>query len=560
MVFFLLRRKARSVLNSLLRQSPWERARNAAFLLVGLLLIIGLYAAFWRLLRYLDAVPVIGTLLIWKLTALALLTTFSMVALSSLVTSLTTLFYAYDLPFLMKAPVSLRTVFVDKSAEATFYASWMIAATLLPYLVALAQVKHLGVLFLFAFAGVVFPFLALASSVGMAFTLALMRLFPSPRTRDMIWILSSFSVAMLYVLLRISQPERLVRPDMLELVAQYLSYLQAPTAPALPSWWLTRALWGCAHARWDVFWTYAALLYGVCAATYGALVYAAGRVYADGYSGAQEGRRSGRDQKIEETWETRWARGLRLPLESAALFRKERLCFFRDVKHWSQILLVAALVCVYLFSIDRLPLDSPDIKSLVSFLNLAVAGFVLSSLGLRFTFPSISLEGRSFWVLRASPLRVETMMRQKYLFTLAPSLLVGVVLILVSNRLLHADRFISSLSLASISVMALALTSMGVGFGALFPKMNVPNIHQVESSAGGFVYMAACLAFVVATVAIEAWPVQMYFQNKFGKPDAWDWTGVSMCLAGYAVVNAVAFTVPWVLGRRNLESHEERNP
>ena len=40
----------------------------------------------------------IGELLLWKLAAIALMTTFGMVVISSLITSLTTLFYAFDLP------------------------------------------------------------------------------------------------------------------------------------------------------------------------------------------------------------------------------------------------------------------------------------------------------------------------------------------------------------------------------------------------------------------------------------------------------------------------------
>ena len=46
-----------------------------------------------------------------------------------------------------------------------------------------------------------------------------MYLFPSSKTRDVVWVLSSLSMALVYVLVRFSQPERLIRPDMLKLVA-----------------------------------------------------------------------------------------------------------------------------------------------------------------------------------------------------------------------------------------------------------------------------------------------------------------------------------------------------
>ncbi|TPW19325.1 MAG: hypothetical protein FD126_2797, partial [Elusimicrobia bacterium] len=214
------------------------------------------------------------------------------------------------------------------------------------------------------------------------------------------------------------------------------------------------------------------------------------------------------------------------------------------------------LVMVYLLSIQRLPLDTPPIKSLVCFLNIGVAGFVLASLGLRFTFPAVSLEGRSWWFVRSAPLDCGQVMRQKLLFTLPPTLLVGTALVVVSNHMLEADRFTSWLTVATIGLTAFTLSVMGVGFGSLFPRFNVENIHQVESSAGGFVYMACAIGTVGLTLAAEAWPVKMHFDGTLGRPDAWDWRAAAVSAAMVAVVHGAACSVPWVLGRRNLEAHE----
>ncbi|MFA5139405.1 MAG: hypothetical protein WC728_09245 [Elusimicrobiota bacterium] len=543
----------RSGLNRIRTQTPWEWARNGAFILVGLWMLSGLHYGFWRLLSYLDGVELIGGLLIWKLTAMTLLTTFSMVALSSLIIALTTLFYSSDLKFLLRSPVGIRTAFADKALEAVFFSSWMIVLVVLPYMTALAQVKGWGPGFHAVFLLLMVPFMVLACSLGIAFTLVLLYLFPSSRTRDVLWILSSLSVALLYMLLRFSEPERLIRPDALRLVAEYLEYLQAPTAPYAPSWWLTQAVSSYAHGRWALFWREAGLLCLCALGSCAALLALAGVTYAKGYSGAQESRRQRRPIDIPPGLEHRLAAGSPV---LASLYWKERKTFFRDVKHWSQIVLVAALCGVYLFSIHRLPLDTPDLKSLVCFINIGIAGFVLSSLGLRFTFPSISLEGRSFWVVRSAPLGLETLMLEKFLFSLVPMLLLATLLIAASNHLLRADRFISWLSIGTIWLLTWTLCGMGVGFGAVFPRFKVENIHQVESSAGGFAYMACALALVAVTVAAEAWPVKMHFQARFGRADAWDWDWVAACAASLVLVNAAGFILPWMLGRRCLQRYE----
>ncbi len=549
MLGLLLRRRAAALRNTVRGYTPYEAVRNAAFGLAGLSLLFGLHVGFMRLLGYLVTVPLLGPLLIWKLTAMTLLTTFMMVGISSLLTSLTTLYYSYDLKFLMNAPLSMRTIFVEKSLESLFYASWMIGLVLVPYVAALVRVSGYGPGFFAAFVGLSVPFLALGASIGIAFTLLLLYLFPSSRTRDAVWVLSSLSLTVVYGLARFAEPERLIRPDALRVVSEYLNYLQAPTAPYLPSWWLTRALRSYAAGRLTDFWAMAAALSAAFAAVYAALVWASGRVYFAGYSGAQEGSLRRRAVVVEELAERRLG-------AIAPLFWKDRIAFFRDVKHWSQILLVMGLIFVYLYSIRRLPLDSPDLRSMVSFMNVATAGFVLAALGLRFTYPAISLEGRSWWVLKAAPLGLGDVMRQKFLFSALPMTALALVLGLTTNRILDADRFTSWLSIASLLVIAWALCAMGVGFGALFPMFNVENIHQVESSLGGFVYMAVSLGYIGATVTILSWPMHMHFQERFGKAGAWDWTAAAASLGLWLALNAAAFMAPWRLGRRALERYE----
>lgn len=552
MLGLLLRRRARSAYNRVAGLTRGEWLKGAAFWSAGLGLLYGLHYGFYRLLSYLLTVELIGALLLWKLSAMLLLMTLSMVTVSSLLTSLSTLYYSYDLRFLMKAPLSRQTVFLDKSLESAFFASWMIGLVLVPFVLALMRVMGLGPEVLGAFALTLPPFLLLAASFGLGFTLLLLWLFPSSRTRDVVWVLSSLSLTLMYGLVRFAEPERLIRPDALRVVAEYLRFLQAPTAPYLPSWWMARALRASAEGRWASWGLDAALLWATAAAVYAGLVALAGRVYFDGYSGAQEGALRKRVHAFRALPE----RLLLGPGPSAALLWKERTAFLRDVKHWSQMLLIAGLVFVYLFSIRRLPLDSADLRSLVSFLNVGTAGFVIAALGLRFTFPSVSLEGRSWWVLRSAPIDVQGIMRQKFLFSAVPTLLVALVLGVMTNRILDADPFTARLSLAALLVVALAVCAMGVGFGARFPRFSVENIHQIESSLGGFVYMAASLFYIGATLAVLSWPMQMHFQERFGRA-AWDWRVAAFAGAAWLALNIAAFAVPWTLGRRALELHEE---
>ena len=83
------------------------------------------------------------------------------------------------------------------------------------------------------------------------------------------------------------------------------------------------------------------------------------------------------------------------------LVLKELRVFFRDSTQWSQLILLAVLVVVYVVNIKFLPLTGDGVTffivNVIPFLNLALAGFVLASIAARFLFPAVSLEGRTWW-------------------------------------------------------------------------------------------------------------------------------------------------------------------
>jgi len=94
---------------------------------------------------------------------------------------------------------------------------------------------------------------------------------------------------------------------------------------------------------------------------------------------------------------------------------KDFKTFFRDNTQWSQLLLIAALVVVYLYNYSALPLTGPGcatfyLQNLISFLNTGLAGFVLAAIGARFVFPAVSAESSSFWIMQTSPLTLRRLL------------------------------------------------------------------------------------------------------------------------------------------------------
>jgi ABC-2 type transport system permease protein len=241
---------------------------------------------------------------------------------------------------------------------------------------------------------------------------------------------------------------------------------------------------------------------------------------------------------------------------------KDLRLFFRDNTQWSQLILLAVLLLVYLFNIKSLPLHSGErvpfrLISMVSFLNLGLAGFVLAAVAARFVFPGISLEGRQMWLLRSSPLDPRSLLWSKYWIGTLPLLLLAVIITVFTNWLLHATGFMMAVALATIVLYTLAASAMAVSFGAIYPQFGTENAAQIPTSFGGLVYMMTSLSLLAAIIVIEASPVMTYLRiDRYGGQlgDAIP----ELVLAGVLVLGicVTATIVPLRLALRRIETME----
>src|SRR5207244_11005841 len=129
-----------------------------------------------------------------------------------------------------------------------------------------------------------------------------------------------------------------------------------------------------------------------------------------------------------------------LPVAKREFVLKDIKLFFRDTTQWSQLILLAVLVVVYLFNIQALPLHRGEpvgffYVNLVSFLNLGLAGFVLASIAARVIFPAVSLAGRQMRLLRSSPLDLRGLVWSKHGVGPAPLPLLALILRAVTTPL-----------------------------------------------------------------------------------------------------------------------------
>src|SRR5438093_5963056 len=152
--------------------------------------------------------------------------------------------------------------------------------------------------------------------------------------------------------------------------------------------------------------------------------------------------------------------------------------------------------------------------TLVSFLNLGLAGFVLASIAARFIFPAVSLEGRQMWLLRSSPLDLRALLWSKYWVGTLPLLILGLILTGVTNALLEVTSFMMIMSLATMAGLTLAISAMALTFGTLYPQFETENAAQIPTSFGGLVFMMAAIALLAGVLMVLLAVVYPYLRAR----------------------------------------------
>jgi ABC-2 type transport system permease protein len=541
------------------RMAGRERGRAARFALLGTLGLVFwgfIFTVLYRILANFRSAQEIGPFIAGKLLGVLLLSFFSILLLSNIITALSSFFLAKDLDMLVGGPVDWLALYGAKLLETLVHSSWMVALLAFPMFTAYGVVYEGGWAFPLIVVLSFAPLLVLPAVLGSATTLLLVNVFPARRTRDILSVIAVLAAGGVVLLFRLLRPEQLASPEKFRSLVEFITVLRTPSSPLLPSEWVAKSVMSWLQGGIDLLSLY--LLWSTAAAfvVLGALVHRA--LYAKGFSKAQESAGRGGSANAGPGVLRRLLAPLGVMRRELVL--KEVRLFFRDTTQWSQLILIAVLVVVYVFNIKFLPLRGEGVtfflRNVIPFLNLALAGFVLASIAARFIFPGVSLEGRTLWLLRSSPMAMRDLLWAKFWVGTLPLLVLALGIVGVTNALLQVDPFIFAVSVATITGLTFGLAGLAIGLGTLFPQFETENAAQIPTSFGGLVFMMSAVALIGVVVVLEARPVFGYFSAKaFGRsaPDPMElWIGFG--LAGLACV--LATLVPIKIALHRLESGE----
>ena len=521
---------------------------------IGILFWGGIFAVSFRVLNYFKSIEELGSILAIKLLSMILITLFSLLVFSSILTSLSKLYLSRDLTLVHSMPVSSYKIFVSRWIESTIDSSWMVLVYTLPVFISYGVVYAAGPLFYLSIVVTLFILSIIASCISSIMVMLAVVFFPAGRIRSLFVFLGLALFLLLFLVFRLLRPERLVDPDAFVTLIIYMKNLRTPVSPYLPSTWAFDSMKAFLSGSIKNGLFHLSLSCSFAVSMIFLNIILADAVYFSGVSKA-----SAAPVRLfkKSPSERNFLDFLPGPVKAFAI--KEIKTFFRDQTQWSQIFLIGALIMIYIYNFKVLPLEKAPIKTmylqnLLSFLNMGLAAFVLTSVAARFAYPAVSTEKEAFWLVKASPIRLRSFLWIKFFIYFLPLLVLTEILVAATNILLKVTPFMMILSLTTVFLMVPGIVSMGIGLGAAYPNFTSENPAQTVTSFGGLLYMMLSAGYIGLVIIIEAGPVYNIFmsgvQGRALSVLEWIWVIGSFVLV--FILNVLAIVLPMMFGEKRL--------
>jgi ABC-2 type transport system permease protein len=446
---------------------------------------------------YLDALPS-------QVLFLALV----MLVLTSFTTVLTSLYLSGDTDMLLAAPVPMRAVFIVKFFSGLLLPYILLFGLLGPALLGYGQGLGYGAPF-FATTVLVLALLPLLpAGLGALLVMLVVRVVPARRAREIVSVIGGLFGASWYILNQLAPS---VAPQIANV--RTLESLRRLDLPLLPSAWAGRALVAAGQGEWLTLLAYGGLFAVLSLAVFAGCLILAERLYYEGWSNmATQGGRVRTKNKEQRTKATSpsvlSSLFFVLPAQSRAILYKDLRVFPRDLRNLQQLIFPLALAGIWTFQLLRSGTTAGRGSGAEFFAFLDAIGsagisfFVCLTISNALGGPSISREGRGFWLLRVAPISGLRLLIGKLALAYLPFPTIGTLFVVFISVLRAGSPAELLRSLALVWLVGLGASSISLGLGAAYPKLNWENPARQTSFRAGCIAPILYLLYIVLAVAI----------------------------------------------------------
>ncbi len=202
---------------------------------------------------------------------------------------------------------------------------------------------------------------------------------------------------------------------------------------------------------------------------------------------------------------------LPLDVQIRAVILKDLTALVRDRAQSLQLLMYLGIALIYLIIIKfmsaALNLAPEGLQVWWAFLasiNVMFAGFIITAVMTRLVYPSISLEGKAFWILNTAPIRLRKLIDAKFWCWLPLTICIAVPLLLAGVFVVSPKLVIVLITIYIGISMSIGCTGLAIGIGSSFATFEWESPNQIAAGLGTLVLLLSSLILVLVTTVPAA--------------------------------------------------------
>ncbi|MBX7144552.1 MAG: hypothetical protein K1X79_08895 [Oligoflexia bacterium] len=425
---------------------------------------------------------------------LILLFLLAMLFFSNCISALGAFFLGKDLDLILASPLSPTRFFWGKLTEIALSSSWMALIFGAPAILAFAVWYQASAFFWLTLLVSLLPYFLIPSALSIILVTAFTVFVPANRTREVLLVIFALVLLAIYMVGKLLTPENASFNNVNDLL-RMVSILSLPNTTWVPSYWCATVLSEVLSPSGKNWWPYLGLQYSVMTALISAAYVLFRTCHFAAFSRAKDNRQTLR--LSSKTSQFIWvAITPFIPPPYRAIIAKEFKVFARDMTQAVQLLLLLGLTIIYLYNFRVLHAvgDLPENSRVwwQGFLvasNLAMGAFVITAVCTRFVFPSVSLEGQSFWILQTAPLSIRDILRAKFWCWFIPVSSISSVIFASGALAINAEPHVVLINALSSWIVCYGIVGIATGLGALFANFEWEHPSQLAASFGSLIFM-----------------------------------------------------------------------
>ncbi|RPI88070.1 MAG: hypothetical protein EHM41_02625 [Chloroflexi bacterium] len=499
--------------------SGFKRAskRRKIFTVAGLIFVIAIFAGIFigsMLLMNLIRSPALAEIapdldgFVEAIPVLVFAGSFLAILLTSFGLLLQALYLSGDMDFLLSAPIPIRAVFISKLIQAILPNFTLIALSGIPLLYGIGASGGYNILY-YLFVPVVLAFIAMAAAgISSILVMGIVHLVPARRVAEVLAFLGatiSILCSQINALSRGFDVEQ-VTPEMLADNSNVILSLANSWSPIS---WAGRGLVELGNGNWLPAILFTSLTIGLAGLAFYFSLTTAEKLYYSGWASVQLGTRRKKTSKHETLEKNQRLRLFEkiLPAPVRAIVVKDILVTRRDLRNMSQVVTPMIFGLIYAVMMLRGGDDAPlgrgeappfvleVIKSAWIYGSVGISLFVGWSLNSRLALLGFSLEGKSYWLLKTSPVSAGKLLLSKFLIAYVPTILMGMLFLLGITLVRKAPYSIVLYALPAIALILAGLTGINLAFGVKGANLDWENAQKISTRKG-----SGCLSAIVTVI------------------------------------------------------------